>query len=55
MQYHEVFVAADFLQHDSRNLELLEAGSRNAVAAGAHAEVLDIALHVEHGKALGTH
>ncbi|MCY1415287.1 hypothetical protein D9M71_307640 [compost metagenome] len=55
LQHHEMLVAADLLQHDGRHLELHQSRGRNAVAASAHAEVLHITLHVEHGKALGAH
>ncbi|VTQ36875.1 Uncharacterised protein [Pseudomonas aeruginosa] len=48
-----MLVAADFHQHDGGYLQLFQLRRLDAVAARAHAHGFDVALHVEHGEALG--
>src|SRR5690606_29129120 len=54
-QHDKMLVATDFLQHHGGNLQVLEPCGGDTVTPCPQPDGLDIALHVEHGKALGAH
>ena len=55
LQYHKMLVAPYVQQHDHRDIDVSQVLGRDAIPPGAHADALDVVLHVQHRKALGTH